>query len=493
MASPGGGIRMTTLRKPSPLLFGKESSQIVQEISVPAGTQNRNSSLYDAEILSQLEEFAYIYSGKGIDFVNNGNDQRTSTAARVFRSQRQLPASSTETRLTKPLPRPPVASLPLLPNKEVQEASDTGVIPIILQYQAPIPSQDLPSTEDPIDFLPTAEPRLLIEEEKGEETPPLKPDRANSSSNYTIPIPSSQQSSSDYTESRGTEGSSSSKKPRRLKKGRRRDRFEEWMKSNTPTNLSTSTLSRLKALFRPRSSLSLDPESEATRSPLSTAGSWIVKAGQKILAGSRSPRSSPSKRGGGGSDVLLPPSPPSSTETRRQATTPTDSDPSTNPSLHSHLLPPSTVPSSLSSSLTVIPHICTQPSPSPLGTLKPWQCTFCLEQLSDRAAWLDHEESHILQVCDNEGYDGAIEHDNDNWFYSCGFCSVLLKTWFERTEHIGDHYGEGTTMASWDPLASPYPMQRHDFSPVRGFPACWSLGTLLGAQRLGNEEDNGSV
>jgi len=254
--------------------------------------------------------------------------------------------------------------------------------------------------------------------------------------------------------------------------------------SDTPA-ISTPNLSKLKALFRHRSNGSLKPGDEAKRGSVSTVGPGL-KTGEQTLLLSGSPR------GSGGLNVPLPPSAASSNETTRRTTTPTNSDPSTNPSSYSPPSQPSTALSSLSSSLTVLPHynLDTYDSYSPSGTLKPWQCTFCLQQLSGRAAWLDHEESHMQQVCVEQGYDCAMGDDNDDWFYPCGFCPVLLRAWPERIEHISDHYDNGTTMASWDPLASPYPLYRHDFSPVRGFPACWSWGNLLAVQRVSEREGN---
>lgn len=31
----------------------------------------------------------------------------------------------------------------------------------------------------------------------------------------------------------------------------------------------------------------------------------------------------------------------------------------------------------------------------------------------------------------------------------CGFCSLEMHTWTERTDHLGDHFKAGATMADW--------------------------------------------
>lgn len=31
----------------------------------------------------------------------------------------------------------------------------------------------------------------------------------------------------------------------------------------------------------------------------------------------------------------------------------------------------------------------------------------------------------------------------------CGFCSLVMDTWIERTDHLGDHFKAGATMADW--------------------------------------------
>jgi hypothetical protein len=280
-------------------------------------------------------------------------------------------------------------------------------------------------------------------------------------------------------------GCSPNKKIKCPNERRERSNSEEWVGSgDIPTiSASTSTLLRLKTLFHPRSNSSIEPRAEAKLSPSSTAGREVCESEERNVFRSGSPQDSDTL------DLPLTSSTASSAETRRQTTTPTDSDPSTNPSSYSPPSRSSTALSSLSSSLTVLPHynINTHETPFPPSKLSPWQCTFCLQQLNDKATWLGHEESHIQEVCLEEGYDCAMGSDNDNWFYPCGFCPALLRTWPERREHFSDHYDNGTTIASWDPLTSPYPVYRHDFSFVRGFPACWNSGTLLRAQRIAEE------
>ncbi len=72
--------------------------------------------------------------------------------------------------------------------------------------------------------------------------------------------------------------------------------------------------------------------------------------------------------------------------------------------------------------------------------------------------------------------------NKNNWFWNCGFCDTLLRSWTERQEHIAEHFEKGTTMSSWSPLRSPYPLTKFTLTPVPGFPR-WDLAPLLAIQR----------
>jgi hypothetical protein len=76
------------------------------------------------------------------------------------------------------------------------------------------------------------------------------------------------------------------------------------------------------------------------------------------------------------------------------------------------------------------------------------------------------------------------QKNKDNWFWNCGFCDTLLRSWVERQEHIAEHFEKGTTMSSWDPLRSPYPLMKFTLTPVPGFPR-WDLAPLLATQQRG--------
>jgi hypothetical protein len=143
---------------------------------------------------------------------------------------------------------------------------------------------------------------------------------------------------------------------------------------------------------------------------------------------------------------------------------------------------------------------------------KPFQCTFCLSQCNGRQEWVVHENGHTLDVpgdrplrdrCDDcppsrafNGYRDVAAIDNiqttwktatnmDRWYWNCGFCSATLGSLDERREHIGDHFDEGMTMSSWDPLVSTNPIHNSDFDPAIGFSPCWSPATLLAIQQPG--------
>ncbi|KAK2758011.1 hypothetical protein FQN54_004417 [Arachnomyces sp. PD_36] len=69
------------------------------------------------------------------------------------------------------------------------------------------------------------------------------------------------------------------------------------------------------------------------------------------------------------------------------------------------------------------------------------------------------------------------EHVKD-WFWNCGFCDGVLRSWDERQEHIiSEHFANGTAMSLWDPLKPPYPWDRNTGIPISGFPS-WNLQEL---------------
>lgn len=163
---------------------------------------------------------------------------------------------------------------------------------------------------------------------------------------------------------------------------------------------------------------------------------------------------------------------------------------------------------------------------SPLLAPQPFQCTFCLRQYSNKNDWLRHEElAHFQEREWIKTIDGSIrggsastegsiysmdsihrvpqrrssiyssrcsyygESSNQkslqsiySWFWVCGFCSDVLRSWDERQEHIAEHFENGMTMACWDPLKSPYPWIRSSVTPVQGLPR-WDLKELFAIQR----------
>ncbi len=159
---------------------------------------------------------------------------------------------------------------------------------------------------------------------------------------------------------------------------------------------------------------------------------------------------------------------------------------------------------------------------------QPFQCTFCLTQCTTKQDWIQHERSTHFQEQEwtNNLDDRTEEQDSrttrsftgdvgrtrhpsrrnshthssrrsesrkssnrshlehkDDWFWNCGFCNTLLRSWDERQEHIADeHFEKGMTMSSWNPLKSPYPWRRGSATPVPGLPY-WDLTALLAIQR----------
>ncbi|KAH0541556.1 hypothetical protein FGG08_003968 [Glutinoglossum americanum] len=110
------------------------------------------------------------------------------------------------------------------------------------------------------------------------------------------------------------------------------------------------------------------------------------------------------------------------------------------------------------------------------GPPEPFQCTYCLRQCLYKWEWKQHEQSlHFPQLLLGELQEA---------YWNCGFCSHLPRTWDERIEHIGEHYEEGLTMASWDPRSTPAPLHQDYLTPIRGFKPEWDAAALLTIQRL---------
>ncbi|EEH21023.1 hypothetical protein PABG_03254 [Paracoccidioides brasiliensis Pb03] len=121
----------------------------------------------------------------------------------------------------------------------------------------------------------------------------------------------------------------------------------------------------------------------------------------------------------------------------------------------------------------------------------PFQCTFCLLQCENKENWIDHERNvHMWRPRSSHqpilaaDYSGAsrewLEAKRD-WFWNCGFCGILLQSWDERQTHFIEHFEDKKTMASWNPLQTPYPLDKFLLTPIIGFPQ-WSPAPLLSNQ-----------
>ena len=156
---------------------------------------------------------------------------------------------------------------------------------------------------------------------------------------------------------------------------------------------------------------------------------------------------------------------------------------------------------------------------SPLAAPRPFQCTFCLTQCTGKQDWNQHERSNHFQrrgwgnvldglteeqsscyalsssqrssdtcvtpICEGRRPSHRSEPEGymNDWYWNCGFCSLVLRSWDERQEHIADeHFEKGTTMSVWDPLKPPLPWKRSTGTPVPGFPS-WDLDELLAIQQ----------
>ncbi|OCL10740.1 hypothetical protein AOQ84DRAFT_209702 [Glonium stellatum] len=70
----------------------------------------------------------------------------------------------------------------------------------------------------------------------------------------------------------------------------------------------------------------------------------------------------------------------------------------------------------------------------------------------------------------------------NEWYWYCGFCDTILQSWDKRKEHINEHFRNGETMSTWNPLASPYPWSRQLSPFIPGFPR-WEPSKLLAIQQ----------
>ncbi|KAI8938198.1 hypothetical protein NX059_005859 [Plenodomus lindquistii] len=100
-------------------------------------------------------------------------------------------------------------------------------------------------------------------------------------------------------------------------------------------------------------------------------------------------------------------------------------------------------------------------------------CVFCGEVAPDDA----HIEAHHYSACQERSLEERTFHRKDHlvqhlrlvhgakftqwsmahWMLPmpeirsrCGFCSITMSTWEERTDHLADHFKSGATMASWN-------------------------------------------
>ena len=128
----------------------------------------------------------------------------------------------------------------------------------------------------------------------------------------------------------------------------------------------------------------------------------------------------------------------------------------------------------------------------PLLALKPFQCTFCLAQCAGEMEWLEHEMSCHFQNpwLTDRFIDDSHRSCNSSrswqqggrYFWTCGFCQMVICTWEERQEHFAEHFSTGDTMINWDPLASPFPWRSESGDPANTG-VCWDLQSLLSLQR----------
>ncbi|KAF2846724.1 hypothetical protein T440DRAFT_501592 [Plenodomus tracheiphilus IPT5] len=99
-------------------------------------------------------------------------------------------------------------------------------------------------------------------------------------------------------------------------------------------------------------------------------------------------------------------------------------------------------------------------------------CVFCGEAAPDDA----HLEAHHYSACQERSLEERTFHRKDHlvqhlrlvhgakfaqwsmahWMLPmpdirsrCGFCSIIMNTWEERTDHLADHFKAGATMANW--------------------------------------------
>ena len=70
----------------------------------------------------------------------------------------------------------------------------------------------------------------------------------------------------------------------------------------------------------------------------------------------------------------------------------------------------------------------------------------------------------------------------DEWYWYCGFCNTVLPSWDKRKDHLNEHFRNGETMSTWDPLTSPYPWSKQSSTLIPGF-SQWQPSKLLAIQQ----------
>jgi len=70
----------------------------------------------------------------------------------------------------------------------------------------------------------------------------------------------------------------------------------------------------------------------------------------------------------------------------------------------------------------------------------------------------------------------------DEWYWHCGLCNTILPSWDKRKDHLNEHFRNGETMSTWDPLTSPYPWSKQSSTLIPGF-SLWQPSKLLAIQQ----------
>jgi hypothetical protein len=111
----------------------------------------------------------------------------------------------------------------------------------------------------------------------------------------------------------------------------------------------------------------------------------------------------------------------------------------------------------------------------------------CYDQETKDRTFVSEEDlrEHLRVVHDQPAMSHCMEKwswppEDNAWYWNCGFCDTLLTSWSDRIDHIGDHFREGKTMSSWDPLAPPHPLHKSTLTRIAWLPALlWGPETLL--------------